>query len=57
MRKHPTKAKGGATMAPTPTTKHQKVSANKGVRKTKGGAGRRRTQTDSDDDNGTVVTP
>ncbi len=57
MRKHPTKAKGGATMAPTPTTKRLKVSANKGVRKTKGGAGRRRTQSDSDDDDGPVVTP
>jgi hypothetical protein len=53
-----TKAKILETMAPTPSTlKRQKVSPTRVVKKTKGGTGRRRTQTDSDDEEDPVVSP
>jgi hypothetical protein len=46
-----TKAKILETMAPTPLTlKRNKVSPTRVVKKTKGGTGRRQTQTDSDDE-------
>jgi hypothetical protein len=58
MWKTPTKAKILETMAPTTSTlKRRKVSPNRGVKKTKGGTGRRRTPTDSDDEEDPVVTP
>jgi hypothetical protein len=53
-----TKAKTLETMAPTTSTlKRRKVSPNRGVQKTKGDTGRRRTPTDSDDEEDPVVTP
>ncbi len=55
---NPTKAKILETMAPTPSTlKRRKVSPTRVVKKTKGGTGRRRTPTDSDDEEDPVVTP
>jgi hypothetical protein len=52
------KAKILETMAPTTLTlKRHKVSPNRGVKKTKGGTGRRRTPTNSDDEVDPVVTP
>ena len=44
-------------MPPTSALKRGKDTPRRGERKTLGGAGRKRTQTDSDDDNGPVVTP
>jgi hypothetical protein len=53
-----TKAKIFETMAPTTSTlKRRKVSPTRGVKKTKGGTGRRRTPTDSDDEEDPVVSP
>jgi hypothetical protein len=53
-----TKAKIFETMAPTPSTlKRRKVSPTRVVKKTKGGTGRRRTPTDSDDEVDPVVSP
>jgi hypothetical protein len=55
---NPTKAKILETMAPTPSTlKRRKVSPTRVVKKTKGGTGRRRTPTDSDDEEDPVVSP
>jgi hypothetical protein len=55
---NPTKAKIFETMAPTTSTlKRRKVSPTRRVKKTKGGTGRRRTPTDSDDEEDPVVTP
>jgi hypothetical protein len=55
---NPTKAKIFETMAPTTLTlKRRKVSPNRGVKKTKGGTGRRQTPTDSDNEEDPVVTP
>jgi hypothetical protein len=55
---NPTKAKILETMAPTTSTlKRHKVSPNRGVKKTKGGTGRRRTPTNSDDEEDPVVPP
>jgi hypothetical protein len=45
------------TMAPASTLKRQKLSPNRGVRKTRGGLGRKRAKPDSEDDNDPVVTP
>jgi hypothetical protein len=54
---NPTKAKIFETMAPTTSTlKRRKVSPTRGVKKTKGGTGQRRTPTDSDDEEDPVVT-
>jgi hypothetical protein len=51
-----TKAKIFETMAPTTSTlKRRKVSPTRVVKKTKGGTGRRRTPTDSDDEEDPVV--
>ena len=44
-------------MPPTSAMKRGKDTPRRGERKTLGGTGRKRTQTDSDDDNGPVVTP
>jgi hypothetical protein len=53
---NPTKAKILETMAPTPSTlKRRKVLPTRVVKKTKGGTGRRQTPTDSDDEEGPVV--
>jgi hypothetical protein len=53
-----TKAKIFETMAPTTSTlKRRKVSPIRVVKKTKGGTGRRRTPTDSDNEEDPVVTP
>ena len=58
MWKTPTKPKIFETMAPTTSTlKRRKVSPTRVVKKTKGGTGRRRTPTDSDDEEDPVVTP
>ena len=46
-----------STMPSTSALKKRKDPPKRGERKTLGGAGRKRTQTDSDDDNGPVVTP
>jgi hypothetical protein len=46
-----------STMPSTSALKKRKETPKRGERKTLGGAGRKRTQTDSDDDNGPVVTP
>jgi hypothetical protein len=55
---NPTKAKILETIAPTPSTlQRRKVSPTRVVKKTKGGTGRRRTQTDSDDKEDPVVSP
>jgi hypothetical protein len=55
---NPTKAKILETMAPTTSTlKRRKVPPNRGVKKTKGSTGQKRTPTDSDDKNNPVVTP
>jgi hypothetical protein len=45
---NPTKAKIFETMAPTSTLKRRKVSPTRGVKKTKGGTGQRRTPADTD---------
>jgi hypothetical protein len=53
-----TKAKILETMAPTPSNlKRRKVLPTTVVKKTKGGTGRRRTPTDSDDEEDPVVSP
>ena len=44
-------------MEPTYTLKGRKISANKGVGKTKGGAGHKHAGTDSESDSEHVVTP
>jgi hypothetical protein len=55
---NPTKAKILETMAPTTSTlKRGKVSPTRVVKKTKGGTGRRRTPTDSDNEEDPVVSP
>ena len=55
---NPTKPKILETMVPTPSTlKRQKVSPTRVVKKTNGGTGRRRTPTDSDDEEDPVVSP
>jgi hypothetical protein len=45
------------TMPPDSTLKRQKQTPKRGLRKTLGGAVRKRTQTDLDDDNNPVVMP
>jgi hypothetical protein len=46
------------TLTPTTSTlKRRKVSPSRGVKKTKGGTGRRQTPTDSDDEEDPIVTP
>ena len=37
--------------------KRRKLSPNRGVKKTRGGSGRKRTEPDSEDDHDPVVTP
>jgi hypothetical protein len=44
-------------MAPASTMKRRKLSPNRGVNKTRGGSGRKRTEPDSEDDHDPVVTP
>ncbi len=44
-------------MAPASTMKRRKLSPNRGVKKTRGGSGRKRTEPDSEDDHDPVVTP
>jgi hypothetical protein len=54
----PTKAnKILLAMPPTSTLKRRKQTPKRGVRKTLGGAGRKCTQTDANDENVPVVTP
>jgi hypothetical protein len=55
---NPTKDKILETVAPTTSTlKRRKVSPDRGVKKTKGGTGQKRTPTDSDDEDDLAVTP